>query len=246
MARCSPGRRSRSSTTPSWGRRCRVRTGDTTWRDYVAVEEVALVGLDPEVTPIDFGAPVEVARGSSVTDTSGTRRATLLFKQGTVATMVMPDNTTQPLASLHVRATEYTVGANGPLAMPAALPPASAYTYCVELSADEAQAAGARSVTFDRPVSFYLENFLGLPVGRGVPAGYYDRGAGEWRADPDGRVIKIVGVSGGAAEVDVTGDDVAEAAATLDSLGIDAAERAQLATLYPAGQTLWRAAVTHC
>ena len=41
------------------------------------------------------------------------------------------------------RATEYTVGANATAAMPAMLPPISAYTYAAELSVDEAIAAGA-------------------------------------------------------------------------------------------------------
>src|SRR6266545_3294656 len=44
------------------------RRVEVPWRDFLAVEDVALVGLDPEVTAIDFGEPVEVARGSSVTD----------------------------------------------------------------------------------------------------------------------------------------------------------------------------------
>ena len=39
--------------------------------------------------------------------------------------MRLPDGSTQPLASLHVRATEYTVGADGIDAMPATLPPES-------------------------------------------------------------------------------------------------------------------------
>ena len=35
--------------------------------------------------------------------------------------------------AVNVRATEYTVGEQGPEAMPAVLPPQSGYTYCVEL-----------------------------------------------------------------------------------------------------------------
>src|SRR5207247_2111096 len=78
---------------------------------------------------IDFSAPVQVARGSVVTDTDGPRRATLFFKQGTTAEMVLPDGSTSPLTQLHVRATEYTVGPNGPKAMPAPPPPPSRYPY---------------------------------------------------------------------------------------------------------------------
>ena len=78
-----------------------------------------------------------MARGSVVTDADGTRQATVLFPAGTLAVQVMPDGSTQPLTTLSVRATEYTVGPNGPKAMPASLPPTSGYTYAVELSADE-------------------------------------------------------------------------------------------------------------
>ena len=204
------------------------------------------MGLDPEVTTVDFSAPVEVARGSAVSDSDGVRRATLLFEQGTALALVMANGSTQPLTGpLHVRATEYTVGGNGRSAMPAELPATSAYTYCVELSADEVQAAGAREVRFSKPVVFYLENFLHLPVGKGVPAGSYDRATATWKAEPDGRVIKIVGSSGGEAQVDLTGDDVAESSASLDSVGIDAAERQQLAGLYASGQSLWRCEASH-
>ena len=44
------------------------------------------------------------------TDKDGTRQATLLFPQGAQATMRLPDGSTQPLTSLRVRVTEYTVG----------------------------------------------------------------------------------------------------------------------------------------
>jgi hypothetical protein len=58
----------------------------------------------------------------------------------------------QTLISLSIRATEYTVGKAGPASMPGKLPPSSGYTYAVELSADEAIAAGATTVTFSKPL----------------------------------------------------------------------------------------------
>ena len=47
------------------------------------------------------------------------------------------------------------------------------YTYAVELSADEAVAVavGATRVDLSEPAAFYVENFLGFPVGEPVPAG---------------------------------------------------------------------------
>lgn len=129
--------------------------------------------------------------------------------------------------------------------MPAVLPPTSAYTYCVDLSADEAGAVGATSVRFDKPVWFYVENFIDFPTGIQVPIGFYDSVKGEWVASDSGLVIKIVSISAGAADLDVTGDGAADSGPALDALGITDAERQQLAARYAAGQSLWRAPIPH-
>ena len=81
---------------------------------------------------------MQVARGSAQTDASGTRRATVLFPAGTSASLVQPGGGTVPATTLNMRFTEYTVGPSGEKAMPGPLPPTSAYTYAVELTADEA------------------------------------------------------------------------------------------------------------
>ena len=47
------------------------------------------------------------------------------------------DGTEVPMDAVNVRATEYTVGEQGPEAMPAVLPPQSGYTYCVELAVED-------------------------------------------------------------------------------------------------------------
>ncbi|GIW09186.1 MAG: hypothetical protein KatS3mg061_0243 [Dehalococcoidia bacterium] len=160
-------------------------------QDYAIAPEVVLIGLDSQATTVtlDGRNPLQVARGSVVSDTRGVRQATVLFPQGVRATLVLSNGTPTPLQTLTVRATEYTVGPMGPQAMPGDLPPTSGYTYAVELSADEALAAGAREVRFSGPVYFYVENFIGFPVGVVVPAGYYDR--------QRGRVVAIGQRSGG-------------------------------------------------
>src|SRR4051812_13257420 len=81
---------------------------------------------------------------------AGARRATVLCPPGTTATMVLPDGSSTALGTLNVRATEYAVGASGPAAMPATLPPTSAYTYAGALTIDEAVAAGASHVVFSQ------------------------------------------------------------------------------------------------
>ncbi|WP_459874254.1 hypothetical protein, partial [Endothiovibrio diazotrophicus] len=68
----------------------------------------------------------------------------------------------------------------------------SGYTYAVELSLDEALAAGATRVDFNHPLPFYVDNFLGFPVGERVPAGWYDAEKNAWIPSDDGRIIGIV------------------------------------------------------
>lgn len=214
------------------------------WRDYVALPDVVLIQLDSQVTTVDLTSsdPMQVAQGSPVTDGDGTRQATLLVPQGTTAELVLPDGTTQTLTHLDIRATEYTVGENGPQAMPAELPPSSGYTYAVEYSVDEALTAGATTVRFNQPVYHYVENFLDFPVGMIVPVGYYDKQQAAWLPSDNGRVIKIVSITAGLADLDTDGDDVADNEA---ALGITEAERQQLTSLYTAGQSLWRVPLTH-
>ena len=225
------------------------RQVQTPWQDYAALPDVALVPLDPRVTTVDLSsgssAPIQVAQGSVISDTDGQRQATLLFARGTTATMTLPDGSVRPLPALHVRATEYTVGANGPAAMPGQLPPSSGYTYAAEFSVDEATAAGAISVTFSQPVNTYVTNFLGFPTGTVVPAGYYDRLVGRWVGSGNGLVIGILGVTGGEADLDLDGSGTVASASALGALGITDAERQQLAALYAPGQSLWRVPVTH-
>jgi RHS repeat-associated protein len=223
------------------------RQVDVPWRDYRVVSDAVLMGLDPNVVTVDLtqSTSLQVARGSGVVDSDGGRQATILFNPNTQAVMRLADGTTQPLSSAAVRATEYTVGTNGAKSMPGSLPPQSGYTYCVELSVDEAIAAGATSVDFSQPVAFYVENFLNFRVGLAVPAGYYDRSRGAWVPSDDGRVIRILTVTDGLAAVDTNGDGVADDATTLAALGITDAERQKLGGMYAAGQSLWRVRLTH-
>ncbi len=214
---------------------------------WAELDDVVLVALDPVVTEIVLGSgePLQVARGSVSSDDDGERRGTVLVPSGTAAELVLPDGTIQSLSSMHVRATEYTVGDRGPQAMPAVLPPTSGYTYAIELSLDEALAAGATEVRFDRPLPFYVENFLGFPVGGRVPVGYYDRERAAWVPSADGRVIEVVAIVDGLATLDVDGDGAGDDSVALASLGVDEDERRTVATLYAVGATLWRVPMTH-
>lgn len=220
------------------------RTITVPWRDYVRLDDVALQGYDPHVVTVDL-RQTSVARGSSIDEGGSVRASTMIFKSGTQATGVDPNGNTAALGtSVTVRATEFTVGSEGPRRMPAELPSASAYTHCVELSVPEAAAQGYEHVRFSPPVAYYIENFLGLPVGTKVPVGSFDPDSG-WKAEEDGLVIGLLATSGGIAVLDLNNDAVPDTGAALASLGIDQAELERLAELYQPGETLWRSRVDH-
>ncbi|MBP9825667.1 MAG: hypothetical protein KBF21_15675, partial [Thermoanaerobaculia bacterium] len=222
------------------------RTVEAPGADYGEAEDVVLIRLDPESTEVTSNATeMQIARGEVESDTEGSRRATLMFPGGTLADLLMPDGSLIPQSSLHVRATEYTVGERGLLAMPAPLADNTAYTYAVELSADEALAAGADSVVLSQPVSVYLENYLEFPVGAPIPSGYFDRKRAEWVPSENGLVIQVLSESAGVASLDIEGLGVPADAQALEALGISAEELVRVALLYEPGQELWRVRVDH-
>jgi hypothetical protein len=223
------------------------RQVDVRWQDFTIVPDVMLVAYDPNGNAVSLCAgspsctqpPMQIVRGSRITDSNGTRQAVLLIPSGTGASATLPDASVVPLGTLTIRATEFTVGPNGPLAMPADLPPTSAYTYQVEFSVDEAEALGATRVDFSQPLISYTENFISIPVGWIVPSGDYSRQSGSWIPAPDGRVIQITGVTGGLAVLDTVGTN------GLAPLTIGDDELRQLALLYPVGQQLWRVPIRY-
>ncbi len=205
------------------------RTLDTDHRQYHWLPDVVLTSRDAAVTEIVPGAAeVQVARGSVQEDEDGARQATMVFPVGTQATAVLPDGSEVALDTMRVRATEYTTGERGREAMPGTLPPTSGYTYAVELSVNEADAMGASSVVFDRPVGFYLENFKGFGVGTTVPLGYYDRERAAWVPSDSGVVLAIMDELDGLAKIDLDGDGIAEDDEALAAASISVEERVEL------------------
>ncbi len=176
------------------------------WNDAVDTGEVVLVAYDEASTAVVFdGDPdsVFVHESSVVTDARGERTATLVLPGDAGAWTTDEQGARIDLDSLTIRATEFTT----PEAMPAVLPPASAFTYCVELSADEAD-----DVYFDRPVTLWVEDFIGFGPGVTVPTGYYDRDAGAWKSIDDGVVVELLDTDGdGVVDgCDVNSDGIAD------------------------------------
>lgn len=227
------------------------RTVGTEWNDFYAVDDIVLTPYDVPTAVTQNHPSFQVVQGSIVApagscpmgetcreDADGVRRATILIPPGTTAAI---GEMTMTHPTLTMRATELTVGARGPNAMPGELPLASAYTYAAELSIDE---AGSARVDFSQPLSFYVDNFLGLPVGSDVPLGYYDRDQAAWVGAEGGRVIEIVGVTGGVADINIDDDAEAESDPELEAIGLTIAEREVLAS-FGSGTTLWRTRVDH-
>ena len=225
------------------------RQQNVPWRDFVQLPDIVMLLADAKMNAIDLSSSaMQQVQGSVVTDTDGSRQATLLVPPGTQATLLFPGGGTQTLSSFHARITEFTVGKKGPQAMPAALPSQSGYTYADEYTVDEAEAAGALGVDFSQPLIHYSQNFLNFPVGSVVPVGYYDRDMGQWVPSQNGRVVQIISLTSGLAEIDTDGDGVADNGTVITPsmvLTLTTAERQQLAGLYTAGTTLWRAPVSH-
>lgn len=215
------------------------------WNEAHTLQPVKLIEHDLASTAIDFTDPIQVHLATTVDDDDGTRQAALMFHQGTIATMVMSDGSTQPATELTVRATEFTVGANGLASMPAALPTGTQYTYAIEFTADEIEAANARTVLFDPAAALYVDNFLDVPVGTIVPSGSYDRAELRWNTEPNGRIVEILSITAGAADLDLEGEGIPATPAELTALGITTAEREMLASLYTVGTTLTRMPVLH-
>lgn len=105
--------------------------------------------------------------------------------------------------------------------------------------------AGATQVSFSAPLPVYVDNFLNFPVGVVVPSGFYDRGKAAWLHADNGRVVKILSVNAGMADLDISGSNTAATSAQLTALGVSDSERTQLASLYSVGKSLWRMPTRH-
>lgn len=242
------------------------------WEQTAALEDVVLLTPDPKATSVtpNLGTQ-QVAIGSTTTgigDDLGTRTPMVVIPK---STKVFVDGT-ERTAAMTLRLTEYTTGPDGAKRMPAPLPPATGYTYAVEISADEALTANRidfKDATTGqvKDVFFYLEDFIGFAATmpacitgcqgvatcvdacRSVPSGYYDRSKFAWIGSKSGRLIKVISVTSGVAAVDVTGDSVVDSVLAdtqlISSLGFTSDELTALGGRYSAGAALWRVPISH-
>ena len=220
------------------------RAVDVPWNDFAIARTAVLLARDTvasTISPDGNPATALVHVGSSTNDDFGERSPVVIFSGDTTATVVAPDGSTTPLSGpLTVRATEFPT----PESMPAILPPTSAFTYCVDLSIDEA--GDARQVQFSKPVTYFLRNFIGFDVGETIPVGYYDQQQGKWLAEPDGRVVRLLDTDSDSMidSLDADGDGLA------DDLNEDGTVDDEVFGLngtgeFAPGDTVWRVEISH-
>jgi len=217
------------------------------WADFAFAGDVTMIAPSASgAGSVDLTKAVaQVVAGERVVDASGARTARVLVLPGTKAKLVFPDRSERSLSTFRLRITEYTSGARGPSQMPGDLPPTSAYTYASQFFVEEAETAGAAKTVFEPPLVTYLDNFLAMPAGTQVPAGSYNRLTGAWEATDNGRIVKVLVVAGGLAQVDANGDGNADTATELAASGISDAERVEIGKLYTAGSSFWRMRTPH-
>jgi len=207
------------------------RQVDVPWNGIAIVAAITMISEDAAVTRVKFNGDagtVIVHQSTVVADEYGSRSATIVFT-GDNKAYAKVDGEEIQLSTIDVRATEFDT----PNSMPAKLPPTSAYTYCSELAVD-----GAKDVRFDKPVTVYVDNFLGFNVGEIVPAGYYDRNKGVWMASDNGVVVRLL---------DTNGDGIVDA---LDSVGDGQPHDTNVAGLtdpniFIPGEIYWQVKIGH-
>jgi RHS repeat-associated protein len=211
------------------------------WNDNAIAETVVMIAEDPMATTLTFDDDpntVITHKSAEITDESGTRAVTMVFSGDNKAYLVDEQgNDVQQLTTITSRATEYPT----PESMPAKLPPTSAFTYCAELSVD-----GAQRVRFDKPITTFIDNFLGFPVGSIVPVGYYDRDKGVWVPSENGVVVKLLDTDGNG-EADALDSDGDGQPNDLDFDGSFVSEVKGLgdSQRYAPGATFWRVQMKH-
>ena len=211
------------------------------WNDIAIAETIQMIQEDPAATTISFdGNPGTTVthQSTQVSDGFGTRSCTMVFTGDNQAYEVDSQGAViRELGEIKIRATEFTSAE----AMPAILPPTSAYTYCAELSVD-----GVTRVKFAQPVVLWVDNFLGFDVGEAVPVGSYDRDKSVWVPERNGVVVELLDrdYDGVVDAIDIDGDgapdDVNGDGSYSDEVrGLDNAEG------YTPGSTFWRAEIEH-
>jgi PKD repeat protein len=217
------------------------RTIQVPWQDSVQAPEIRMVRQSTVDNTILLNHSLaQVIEGPTSSDANGPRTPVIIVPPQTNVTIPTASGDLLLKDRFSFRLSELSVGDNGPEKMPGTLPASSAYTYSVRLAAMEAIAMGTTAqAVLSKPFSLYLDNFLNIPVGRGLPTAFYAARLGQWVPLRDGVVLKILAKSGDLAVIDVTGTGTAATSMALTNLGITNEELRILAQRFDVGKTLW-------
>lgn len=224
------------------------RRAQPAWLKSEGVATIVLSERKAEPIHVDFqsNASGVLVQGKAVSDRSGQRRLAIFFPPGVQPSTYDERGQLGAQAKLALHVTEFTEGEFGSRAMPGELPTASAYTYAVEITAEEARRKiDGRDILFDREVFVWVDNFLGFPTGSSVPAGFLDDDASKWKPDCDGRVVACLPGADGAPVFDLDGSGRAASEEALTALDFSPEERRSLASHCQPGRSYWRVPVMH-
>jgi len=250
------------------------------WDKAFLVEDVVLVKPDLATEPqtvvplctsgcnVSDAMTIHVASATQTSAQAGKRGAVMLFPASAQAQVSSSTQTTAPLPSLNVAATEYTRDvptdestalaehfrdprskSSGTLAMPGELPSASGYTFAVDLFDTAQMSDPTADVKFTGaalPI-LYVDNFIGFPVGATVPAGSYDKTKAAWKPEASGQVVRIASVNSSNQSVTLDyGTGTAPADMTAEELNaIYLLTTATYSSRFKVNDTLWRVKIAH-
>ena len=212
------------------------------WNEYAPMDDVVMdkpQETTGQAIPISMmtSPVVHVGPTNTAPDGSQPRGAIVVFPTG--VTLNTTSTIQSPAANLSFRTHEYTRDINpagtllqdsssvpvtaptgmsvptGRLAMPGELPPASGYTYAIDLFDDSQLGDDSLSISFCgadptqctgvKP-ALYVDNFLNMKVGSVVPVGSYNKNTATWSAEANGLVVNLIATGGGSVGFDIDSD----------------------------------------
>jgi RHS repeat-associated protein len=216
------------------------RKVEVLWNDIAVADKAVMIARDTVSTQVVFnGDPgtTYTHRSTPIVDEYGSRTLTMVISGDNHAYTFNSSGNQVFFPVINVRGTEFPT----PESMPAQLPPTSAFTWCAEVEADEAE-----DLYFEKAIDIYVENFLGFDVGYEIPVGFYERDLAAWVPDKNGVIVMLLDTdSDGIVDaLDADGDMIADDLNNNGNIHDEVNGLTDPASFMP-GDTLMRAEITH-
>ena len=202
------------------------------WKTDQVLVDVKLAVKHTQATALRSSIPAGLLQ--SVPDNPVPLSSVLLFDTS-IAVFSGSSSVALPSSeALYLRLTDVTRFGND--ALPAPLPRAWSGSSVVVLTEDNYEAG----LTFAENMPLYLPDAHQFPIGTSVPVGRYSQEKGRWLPAGTGRVLRLVGVENGMADLSLDAAGTPLDAAQLAWLGINDRERIWLAQHHAVGAALVR------